>query len=227
MRLSPNFFLQLLLAASTSTTSIVSAHRIFPRLRVSPNHDLNLNLNAQSPLTSMSDSSPAQAHKPGIAQAQMQQSGVLLSDVLGTSRSVNAFASFARDVASISSRLDDASTQSTVLAPLNSAIDRLPGKPWEDPGDYAAQGASVYDGDEGRERARRNIEKFVQAHVLPVTPWKEGQKVRSLLDGDREIWWERKDGVMLIQPDGIEVQSVASKVGNGEVWIIKEVRKFR
>ncbi|KAI1298537.1 hypothetical protein F5Y03DRAFT_268078 [Xylaria venustula] len=156
----------------------------------------------------------------------LTQPNVLLSDVLGRDRSINTYAGLIRDVETVSTRLDTADSNSTVLAPLNSAIDALPGKPWEDQHEYNALGASAYDGDEGQERARRNIRRFVQAHVVPVSPWKEGERVRSLLDGDREIWWENKDGVMLLQPDGIEIQNVASKVGNGEVWIIKAVRKY-
>lgn len=151
---------------------------------------------------------------------------VLLSDMMGRDRSVNAFAGFARDVAGVAARLDSASDNSTVLAPLNSALDALPGKPWEDPRDYSALGAGVYEGDEGRDRARRNIRRFVEAHVVPRSPWPEGEKARSLLDGDKEIWWERKDGGMILQPEGIEIQSVGTTVGNGEIWIIKAVRDY-
>ncbi|KAI1114969.1 FAS1 domain-containing protein [Nemania sp. NC0429] len=154
----------------------------------------------------------------------LNQGGVLISDVMGRDRSVNVFAGFARDVAEVARRLDDAGVNSTVLAPLNSAIEKLPGKPWEDADDYGALGATAYEGDEGRDRARRNIRRFVEAHVVPVSPWREGEKATSLLDGDREIWWETKEGRMVLQPDGIEIQSVASRVGNGEVWIVKGVR---
>ncbi|KAI1155837.1 hypothetical protein F4825DRAFT_447078 [Nemania diffusa] len=156
----------------------------------------------------------------------MDQGGVLISDVMGRDRSVNVFAGFSRDVAVIAKRLDDAGVNSTVLAPLNSAIEALPGKPWEDARDYGALGAAAYDGDDGRERAQRNIRRFVEAHVVPLSPWGEGERMTSLLEGDREIWWEKKEGKMMLQPDGIEIQSVASRVGNGEVWIIKGVRAF-
>ncbi|KAI0505690.1 hypothetical protein F5B22DRAFT_651488 [Xylaria bambusicola] len=156
----------------------------------------------------------------------LSQPGVLISDVMGRDRSINVFAGFARDVEAVASRLDDSSVNSTVLAPLNSAIDKLPGKPWEDQNDYNDFGATAYNGDDGQERARRNIKRFVQAHIVPTSPWKENERSRSLLDGDKEIWWEMKDGAMMLQPDGIEVQNIASKVGNGEVWIIKSVRNY-
>ncbi|KAI0414916.1 hypothetical protein F5X98DRAFT_348170 [Xylaria grammica] len=196
MRLPPSFLLQVL---------AVSAHHLsFPQL-------FTPDIDRQTPLD------PAMT---------LTQENVLISDVMGRDRSVNAFAGFTRSVEVVANRLDNSAVNSTVLAPLNSAIDKLPGKPWEDPNEYNALGATAYDGDEGRERAQRNIRKFVEAHVVPLSPWRENERSRSLLDGDREIWWEKKDGIMVLQPDGIEIQNVASKVGNGEVWIIKSVRKY-
>ncbi|KAI0151557.1 hypothetical protein GGR57DRAFT_503828 [Xylariaceae sp. FL1272] len=151
------------------------------------------------------------------------QSGVLISDVMGRDRSINIFAGFARDVASISNRFDNSKNNSTVLAPLNSAVEKLPRKPWEDPKEYDAMGANAYEGEDGQDRAHRNLRRFVEAHIVPVSPWPEKEKVKSLLDSDRVIWWEKKDG---LQPDDIEIQSIASRVGNGEVWILKEVRNY-
>ena len=135
-------------------------------------------------------------------QPQMQQDSVMLSDVMGRDRSINVFGSYARDSAPLAARLDDRARNSTVLAPLNSAIDDLPRKPWEDPRDYAGPlGAGVYEGDDGRDRAARNLRRFVDAHVVPLSPWQEGEAAASptLLDGDRRIWWEtREDGVRVV-----------------------------
>ncbi|KAI0473981.1 hypothetical protein GGR56DRAFT_559792 [Xylariaceae sp. FL0804] len=188
---------------------------------------------AQEPLVDQ----PAAAAMPSDSQQQqaplktLTQSGVLISDVMGRDRSINIFAGLTRDVASISSRLDSSGTNSTVLAPLNSAVERLPRRPWEDARDYEALGAGAYDDKDGNgdgmERARRNLRRFVEAHTIPASPWAEGERVRSLLEGDREVWWEtRDDGVRVIRPDNIEVQNVASRVGNGEVWILKAVRNY-
>ncbi|GAP88708.1 putative FAS1 domain-containing protein [Rosellinia necatrix] len=212
MRLSSAYALQILVVS-------ISAQLLFPRKLSRPDK--------QTPLVIMDPVGPAMPPSDDPSRGQPpSRGGVLISDVMGRDRSVNAFAGFARDVAAVSRRLDSASENSTVLAPLNSAVDALPRKPWEDPRDYGARGASAYEGDDGRERARANVRRFVEAHVVPVSPWREGERARSLLDGDREIWWERKDGVMTLQPDGIEIQSVASTVGNGEVWIIKSVRSY-
>lgn len=118
---------------------------------------------------------------------------VILSDVMGRDRSINIFAGLARDVASISKRLDDEAQNSTVLAPLNSAMEKMPRKPWEDAQEYGALGAEAYEGDEGWERAQRNIRRFVERHVVPVNPWKEGEKVEAV--GGGQVWWEsNKEG---------------------------------
>ncbi|KAH8899220.1 hypothetical protein GQ53DRAFT_634452 [Thozetella sp. PMI_491] len=140
----------------------------------------------------------------------------LLSDVMGRERSMNIFAGLARDIESVSQRLDDSSKNSTVLAPLNSAVESLPRKPWEDPRDYGALGPNAYEGDDGQERAQRNLRRFVEAHILPVSPWRAGERVKSLGD-DQAIWWEDRDGTRIIQPGNIEVVSVAGTVANGEV----------
>ena len=100
------------------------------------------------------------------------------------------------DIDSISQRLDDQSKQTTVLAPLNSALSKLPRKPWEDPEDYNAMGAEAYKGGEGEDRATRNLRRFVEAHTIPVSPWKEGEKVQSLRG--ETIWWETKDGKKIV-----------------------------
>lgn len=99
---------------------------------------------------------------------------------------------------SASSRLEDPSQNTTVLAPLNSEVEKLPGKPWEDPEDYGVLGPNAYEGGEGRERAQRNLRRFVEAHLVPVSPWQEGDKVKPV-GGGRDIWWEEKDGTRLVR----------------------------
>ncbi|KAL9101496.1 MAG: hypothetical protein Q9163_003244 [Psora crenata] len=133
---------------------------------------------------SKEDNSPADAHD------------LQLSDVIGKDRVINIFAGFTRDVDSISKRLDDPDNKTTVLAPLNSELQKLPRKPWEAPEDYDAMGAEAYKGKSGEERAARNLKRFVEAHAIPVSPWKEGEKVRSL--GKDELWWEEKDGKKVV-----------------------------
>ena len=118
--------------------------------------------------------------------------GIIISDVIGTDRGIKIFAGLTRDIDNIAQRLDDNSKNTTVLAPLDSEMTKLPRKPWEDPEDYNAFGANAYAGSEGEDRAHRNLRRFVEAHVVPVSPWKEGEKVNSA--GGGQIWWESKEG---------------------------------
>lgn len=151
-----------------------------------------------------------------------RQPAVCLADILGTQRALTTFSGMVRNSSPVESRLSDRRTNTTVLAPLNSAIDRLPHKPWESPADYHGLGASAYEGDEGKERADRNLRRFVEAHLVTVSPWAEGKEkgaARTVegAGGARELWWEEKEGKRVIMPDGVEVERVASQVANGEL----------
>lgn len=169
---------------------------------------------------------------------------LIISDVIGKERVISIFAGFTRDIDSISKRVNDNSQNTTVLAPLNSALQRLPRKPWEDPEDYNAMGEGAYEGASGEDRAQRNLRRFAEAHIVPVSPWKEGEKVNTMRGG--EVWWEAKDGnkvvrcwldssliggwtddlCLQVQPGNIEVSSIANRVSNGEVWIVKECLNY-
>ena len=52
-----------------------------------------------------------------------------ISDVIGKERIINIFAGFTRDIEDISKRLDDNAQNTTVLAPSNLALQKLPRKP--------------------------------------------------------------------------------------------------
>lgn len=144
--------------------------------------------------------------------------GVIISDVIGKTQNIAIFSGLTRDIDAVAGRLDDAAQNATVLAPDNSVMRNLKRKPWEDPEDYESFGADAYDGSSGEDRARKNLERFVQKHIVPQSPWAEGDKVKTL--AGNEIWWESKDGQKRIQPGDVEVTSVADKVSNGEVWVL-------
>jgi len=156
----------------------------------------------------------------GSGGGSASSSAVPLADILGTNRALTSFSSFARMHASTSSLLADHSAKTTVLAPLNSAIEALPRKPWEDPRDYDSLGEQAYDGSGGESRADANLRRFVEAHLVRASPWREGEKAPTV--GGRLIWWaDQKSGKRVILPDGIEVEKVASTVANGEVVSIR------
>ncbi|KAH8596598.1 hypothetical protein B0O99DRAFT_619423 [Bisporella sp. PMI_857] len=200
----PSIFSHLIALTLLLTTSTTAQQH--PLL----NHDLGLRM------PSFADSDP----NPGASEGD----SVILSDVLGRDRSINIFAGFTRDFATVTQRFEDSALNTTILAPINSAIMALPRKPWEDPEDYEKLGKAAYGGEEGEERAKENLRRFVEAHVITESPWEEKKKVKTLAGG--EIWWENREGGKVIQPGNIEVSSIASKVYNGEVWILKGVRNY-
>lgn len=158
-------------------------------------------LHAQQPIFDTPGPAMPPSSDPSTGPSDPNAGGpgtVILSDVMGRDRSINIFAGLVRDVESVSKRLDDAGQNSTVLAPLNSAMEKMSRKPWEDAQDYDKLGTNAYEGDEGWERAQKNIRRFVEAHIVPVNPWKEGEKVDVM--GGGQVWWESKDGAKFVSP---------------------------
>ena len=135
---------------------------------------------------------PSKDEEPGAGSDSLS-----ISDVIGKERAINIFAGFTRDIDTISKRLNDENQNTTVLAPLNSALQKLPRKPWEDPEDYSALGENAYKGQSGEDRAHSNLRRFSEAHIVPVSPWKEGEKVETL--GGGKVWWESKDGDRMVR----------------------------
>jgi hypothetical protein len=118
--------------------------------------------------------------------------GVIISDVIGKTQDIAIFSGLTRDIDAVSGRLNDGAQNATVLAPNNSVMRTLKRKPWEDPEDYKTFGANAYDGSDGSDRAKKNLGHFVQRHIVPTSPWEEGQKIKTL--AGNEVWWESKDG---------------------------------
>ena len=96
----------------------------------------------------------------------------------------------------------------------------LPRKPWEDrPGDESVSAQFNED------KAAGNLQRFVEEHVVPVSPWKEGEKIKTL--GGQELWWEQNgDGDKVIKPGNLAVDGVVGRVGNGEIWAVKGVVNY-
>ncbi|KAJ5766215.1 uncharacterized protein N7511_003831 [Penicillium nucicola] len=152
--------------------------------------------------------------------------GPIISDVLPKTKGINIFARLTRDFEPIASRLNDASKNMTVLAPRNSAIQALPRKPWENPEDYKKFGeVNAYEGQDGQDRAKQNLERFVKAHLVPASPWRAGEEAETL--AGEKLKWTKEGDRIFIQPGNIEVDTVAEKVSNGEVWILNDVINYR
>lgn len=125
------------------------------------------------------------------------EDGPVVSDVLPKTKGINIFAQLTRDFDGVSSRLNDASKNITVLAPRNSAVQALPRKPWEDPGDYEVFGeVDAYQGQEGQDRAKRNLKRFVEAHLILASPWRQGEEVETL--GGQKLKWTKKGDKLFV-----------------------------
>lgn len=196
-----------LLLATRATSQLLP----FGAFHSTPYKDLPNN-HPQNPIMPTGDNTPS------------TNAAVVLSDVLGNQRAINIFASFTRDIEAITQRLETSSLNTTVLAPVNGAITSLPRKPWEDSADYQAMGDGAYEGKSGEDRAQRNLRRFVEAHIAPISPWGEGEKVQSL--GGGEVWWERREERAVVMPGEVEIERVVSKVKNGEVWLLKDVLNY-
>ena len=185
--------LLLLTIASLQTCSALSRPSLPGPIR---NSLAKLNYHHQAPIMNIPNILVPPSNKDNDDGSSGGSDGLSISDVIGKERIISIFAGFTRDVDSISKRLDDNSKNTTVLAPLNSALQRLPRKPWEDPEDYDQLGAKAYEGESGEDRAQRNLRRFTEAHVVPASPWKEGEKTKTM--GGGEIWWEEKDGAKVV-----------------------------
>ena len=144
------------------------------------------------------------AHPPNIAMTPSTgnqpnsevSSGIIISDVMGKTQSIAIFSGLTRDIDSVSDRLDDPLKNATVLAPDNGAMRSLSRKPWEDPKEYETLGENAYHGQAGEDRAQRNMRRFVEAHIVPESPWREHQKIETL--AGNIIWFESKGDQKLV-----------------------------
>jgi hypothetical protein len=113
---------------------------------------------------------------------------VLLSDVLTQRTTVQIFHSLLRQVDSVYERLCDEQQHTVVLAPQDQAMVELARKPWETLDDVAEFGVQAYEGVAGKERADRNIERFVKEHVLDAGDLTHDAKVKDL--NGETVWAE-------------------------------------
>ncbi|KAJ9657767.1 hypothetical protein H2198_004074 [Neophaeococcomyces mojaviensis] len=165
-------------------------------------------------------------------------SQLTIADILPSQRQINIFAGLTRDIESLSGRLESAGSNTTLLAPLNSAMQGLPRKPWEDrPDDKSGISATS-----NSDKAAENLRRFVLEHVVPLSPWEEGKEHATPTlwdqqqngDGARKIWWERRGGGddgsqerKVIMPGEVVVEEVVGRVGNGEIWSLRGVINYQ
>jgi len=152
-----------ILAASLATAGVSAAFSI-PRL---PFVDPASNKHNQRVMTpnDLGPQIPIPPKKPNHQNAG-GNGDLTISDILPSQRQINIFAGLTRDISSLTTRLESQSPSSntTLLAPLNSAMSNLPRKPWEDrPDDTSSVSA-----ESSEDKAAQNLRRFVLEHVVPA-----------------------------------------------------------
>jgi uncharacterized surface protein with fasciclin (FAS1) repeats len=121
-------------------------------------------------------------------------------------------------------RLADDSTNSTLLAPTNSALQTLPRKPWEDKaedGQVTRHGSkNSFWNKEAEDKARKNIEEFVASHLVTKYPIEEGKQLPTLKG--TYISYKVKGGEKFIDPGNIKALG-EREAANGAIWVLDGV----
>ena len=125
----------------------------------------------------------------------------MLNDVISIDRAISIFSGLTRSVEVVGARLEDENKNTTVLAPKNTIITNLPRKPWEDSHDEeeaSAQGTvseELYRGESGEDRAESHLRRFVEAHLIGISPWQKGKANQVKTLQGKTLWWEEEGGV--------------------------------
>ncbi len=213
---------KLLITCSIFSSYLASAAvaQVFPLTSPSDGKQLRLKEFAQraAQVPIMNSPGIALPNQGGDAPESEPSGNTVISDVLGRAKSINIFAGLTRNVDNVLDRLGNNSQNTTVLAPLNAEISKLPRKPWEDPEDYATFGSNAYDGTAGEIRAHKNLRRFVESHVVPQSPWQEGSKATAM--GGNEVWFESKDGKKV-------VSTTVSGIDNILIGLLDTTRQHR
>ncbi|KAK6330270.1 hypothetical protein TWF730_004765 [Orbilia blumenaviensis] len=201
---------------STISTSTLLAFAFFIvsfAAAILPVNNFGPSRNPQDPFIDMDNSQNNPMQNTG---------GPIVSDALSVQRDVSIFSEMVRGLTDhqVLGRLEDKGQNTTVLAPLNSAMRSLPRKPWEDP-DPRNNVEGAFLGHDGEKRAAENLERFVKAHIVPVSPFKENERVQTL-EGVT-VWWTTENGITKLYPGGIQVKEVKSPVPNGQIWTLAGV----
>lgn len=215
----PSTILPLALAIAGTTYAIPFPFRSQPS-HLSIKHQ---DFDTQSPIMapSLPNTSPSTSAPPPSTD---EDDTTIIADILPSVSAISIFASLTRSCSTTSALLSSTSQNITVLAPSNSILASLPRKPWEEPEDYAHLGANAYTGAEGEGRAQKNLDRFVEAHVVRGDLGVKESRLKTVQGG--EVWVEEKNGKIVVMPDQVEVIRVAEVVGNGEVWVLGGVLNY-
>ncbi|KAG7093558.1 hypothetical protein E1B28_007228 [Marasmius oreades] len=142
--------------------------------------------------------------------------GHTLADLLTIESSTSIFYSYAREL-ELSRLLSDESAKLTLLAPTNKAVMALARKPH--------QGSEVEDGtviseEEFDKISKRNVEKWVSAHIIPKTlTTLEPRSYSTLLEGKSVVFSTSPKSTDIVLEDGIHISEM-KQASNGAIYVI-------
>ncbi|KAG8699697.1 hypothetical protein FRC09_006453 [Ceratobasidium sp. 395] len=136
--------------------------------------------------------------------------GPTLADVLTLQQGSSIFYDYVRDLPDVVGRLTDAGgdVASTVFVPRNKAVIGLTRKPHLGP---VEDNIEILSGREHDERARKNVLKWISAHIIPSHPIElagahstmlEGKSITFKCESEAERTWENctiENGVKIVQ----------------------------
>ncbi|KAK1234595.1 hypothetical protein PQX77_002202 [Marasmius sp. AFHP31] len=154
---------------------------------------------------------------------QTNSAGPTLADLLTIDSSTSIFYSYAREL-ELSKLLNDESAGLTLLAPTNKAVMALARKPHES---TETRDETVISEEEFDKMAKRNVERWVSAHIIAEPLEKlEMRSYDTLLEGKSVTFSDSEDTKSesvpwqkVIVEDGIRFKDM-KKAANGVIYVI-------
>ncbi|CAL1694669.1 unnamed protein product [Somion occarium] len=163
-----------------------------------------------NPLQDMSETyTPATSSKPTLA------------DLLTIEPSVSIFYSYAREV-ELNELFGNVDAKSTVLVPTNKAVMALARKPHQDP--EPSDTGVIISEEEFDALSKKNVERWVSAHIIPLLTTLESRSYDTLLEG-KSVTFKQLDATATPDWAGFvvndDVHIIAMKEAlNGVLYII-------
>ncbi|KAF9266803.1 hypothetical protein L218DRAFT_857113 [Marasmius fiardii PR-910] len=145
-----------------------------------------------------------------------------LADLLTIESSTSIFYSYAREL-ELSRLLSEESAQLTLLAPTNKAVMALARKPH--------QGSEEMDGtvlseEEFDTISKRNVERWVSAHIIPqILKTIERRTYSTLLEGKSVVFSSGSSWEDMTLEDGIHITDM-KQASNGVIYVIDSTINF-
>ncbi|KII93078.1 hypothetical protein PLICRDRAFT_99865 [Plicaturopsis crispa FD-325 SS-3] len=155
-----------------------------------------------------------------------------LADLLTIESSASIFFSYARET-QLSALFSQEGARNTVLVPTNKAVMALARKPHQGPERGGLESGIEISEQEFDEKSKRNVENWVSAHIIPISPIKIADtSYRTMLDGKSvavKLEGREEDG----KPDWSRavidgnVHIIGKREGlNGVLYLVDETIKY-